>query len=159
MVQVIMQRSHNAYLVIEVTAEGAVIAHHGVGGVIPRPVYLYHILLRLRRIRRRGKLALKYSPSLRPARLLRQSIMILLDPGMDKALGPQGGQSQVGGGGGCISGGAALAAHNNINNLNSLMSLSLSPSSSSPRSSQPGLSPPRWRSQLPSRSLSSGDLD
>ena len=43
--------------------------------------------------------------------------MILLDPGVDESLGPQGGQSKVGGGGGSISGGAALAEKNHISVL------------------------------------------
>ena len=54
-----------------------------------------------------------YQVLLRPARLLGQSIMILLDPGVDQTLGPQGSQSQVGGGGGSISGGAALSIRSN----------------------------------------------
>ena len=76
-------------LVKEVTPQGAVIADHRVGGVIPGPVDLYHVLLR-------------------PARLLRQPVMILLDPGVDQAQGPQGSQGQVSGCGGGVGGGAAL---------------------------------------------------
>ena len=43
--------------------------------------------------------------------------MILLDPGVDQTLGPQGSQSQVGGGGGSISSGAALEEQQFVSNL------------------------------------------
>ena len=64
----------------DVPPDGAVIAHHGVGGVVPGAVDLQHVLLR-------------------KARLLRQPVVVLLDPVRDEAGSPELGQSSVSQGG------------------------------------------------------------
>ena len=51
--------------------------------------------------------------------------MILLDPGVDQALGPQGSQSKVGGGGGSVSSGAALEGQQFVSNPEIIVSIYL----------------------------------
>ena len=63
-------------LLVEVVPQVPVIANHRVGGVVPGAVDLHNVLLW-------------------PASLLREAVVVLLDPGVDQSSLLQGGESQV----------------------------------------------------------------